>query len=381
MKSSLLAFSASDAVHSQLHVLLTDLKLGADSLIRGDERQAIEYLATQPSPALLLLEMASHDNRSDTLSRLADVVEPDCQVILLGAELPLSEYRDIKALGVLEYFETPLDMFALRHLCAHRLGMADTPVRGQSQGRIISVSGIQGGVGTTSVAAVLAQQLAAQGSHTLLGQLDDEWGDLGDFWPNRTLAPVALEQLSQAQLIARATENLAPRLDWLSSSEASWISDEQCHHLNNLLAQQYTRVVWDCEKHHVLAPALWAQADICVWVMEPTVALVDQWHRLQKRLSAHQHQRHIYVVNQTRPERVKQLPVEQLNSLLDHTPVVIPYCKEQPVFAANLGDAEALNSGKFAQAIAQVVDKIQLRSSAQKPDSRSLLRRLLGGTA
>lgn len=386
MKSSILAFVTSAEIRQQLALLLTDLKLPADVLIQSDEYRAVDYLAAQPSPDLLILEITDIAGRTESLSHLADVVEPDCQVVLLGAELSVSEYRELMALGILEYFDTPLDMQALRHTCAHTLGMVERPVAsGSHHGRIITVSGIQGGVGTTSVTAALAQQLAQQGSHTLLAQLDDEFGDLGGFWPKRSIdSPLALHQLFQSQLIPRATEQLNTRLDWLCSSEARYTSEEQLIMVNQLLAEQYTRVVWDCEKHHVLAPSLWAQADICVWVLESSVSLVDQWQRIRSRFSGHSHQRHIWVVNQTRPERAHQIPAEQLAQLFDQAPLVIPYCKEQPVFAANLGEASQLNAGKFGSAVSQLVDTIQLRKhSAEKttPGIWQRLRTALAGEA
>ncbi|WP_419813594.1 cellulose synthase operon protein YhjQ/BcsQ [Bacterioplanoides sp.] len=374
---SLLAFVATPAVRQPLELLLADLKLPAGALITGSEHQAIDYLAIHSSPQLLIVEITDLANRESVLAQLADVVEPDCQVILLGAGLSVSEYRELKTLGILEYFDTPLDMQALRHLCAHALGMTDSPVTSRHGGRIITVSGIQGGVGTSSVAAALAQQLAQQGSHTLLAQLDDELGDVAGFWPKRSVdSPLALHQLSQPQLIPRATEQLSNRLDWLCSSESRHTSSAQLGVVNDLLAEHYTRVVWDCEKHHALAPDLWARADICIWVFESSVALIDQWQRIQSRFSAHAHQRHILVVNQTRPERSRQIPAEQLTQLFGQAPLVIPYCKEQPVFAANLGDAALLNSGKFALAMASLVDTVQLHKRSAEPTPGGLWQRL-----
>lgn len=374
MKEDLLAYCSSHQTKQHIQILSDDLKLQHSSIKDGGYLSALQDLARIDSPNVLLIEFDTTEQIQENLMALANVVEPKTHVIVLGPSVPLVQYRAICALGVLEYVETPLDMQLLRRLCASCLTVDEHPDNEKtSGGQVIAVSGLQGGVGCTMLSAAIAHQLSQEGCYTLTAQLDDTRGDLNLYWQvldkkNAAIPYVDAALLQQEQVIKRAVHELSSRLNWLACKNTNMASNSDIDTLNKQLSHQFSYLVWDCGYNHVHAQTLWRTADICVWVCEPSVSLVQRWEYVKSVLGNTSKARHIFVVNQTRPERSKQISSDNLEALFEQQIISIPYAHKTPSVALNTGHVELLLSGKIKSSMCRLTDKIQLKPSS-KPSS------------
>ena len=114
------------------------------------------------SPRVLLVDISSVDEDPiKTLDELASVCSPDVKVIVLGDRSDIEFYRLVtKRLGVDEYLRKPLTRDAVSFLIGPYLAGASPEQDRNRGGRVVAVCGARGGVGTTTIAANLALQIA-----------------------------------------------------------------------------------------------------------------------------------------------------------------------------------------------------------------------------
>ena len=106
--------------------------------------------------------------RTDPLAALEDLalyVEPGVRVFVIGDVEDMEFYRQvIRGLGVQEYLCKPIN----REIVArHLLPGADRRRRRRRRGRgeVVTVTGVRGGVGATTIAVNLAVHLAGRARH------------------------------------------------------------------------------------------------------------------------------------------------------------------------------------------------------------------------
>ena len=135
---------------------------------------AAAYLAQNASPQLLLIEtVASGDALFSELETLADVVNPDTKVVLIGQQNDIALYKRLIGLGVSEYLCGPV---TTERLIATIEGIF-SDASDASLGRVIAVIGARGGVGASKIAANTAYCLGqAFREQVILMDLDLSFG-------------------------------------------------------------------------------------------------------------------------------------------------------------------------------------------------------------
>lgn len=403
MTSSVLAFTARNGkyqadLHAQVNHLCNDLSISDKKIISADLAEMIQYLAINTSPNVLIVELSRAQlnseihtdtpNINNALHQLAEVCEPGTKVIVIGDEIPLIQYRQLLELGIAEYLTLAVNYDALLHSVKQSLGLISN-VRQQHSKNIV-ITGLQGGVGSTTITAAIAQKLALLGSYSLLADIDTELGDLSLFWPQldpnqqqKNRQPMTLQQLQDIGSIERITQNLLPRLNYLAIDASAPISAHDVangiENFQHKLASHAAAIIWDLPRHHPYASTLWQQADVCVWVLESSVSVLRHWHTIKQHLErshSDKHTRHIFVLNQTRKERSEQIAIEKLQHALQQELIVLPYAGQQALDAGNLGQVEGLLKGKFGQGINDICSHILTRSKDSKK-SRSPLHKIL----
>lgn len=125
----------------------------------GGIQAAINYLSANETPQLLIVEASeTGDALFERIEALAEVCDPNSNVILVGAENDISLYRQLKDLGLAEYF--------CGSVTTDQIIAAIDAVFGDggevSQSRVITFMGSRGGVGSSVLAANVAYQLGQQ---------------------------------------------------------------------------------------------------------------------------------------------------------------------------------------------------------------------------
>ncbi len=158
---SVLGFATDEASETALRGGLSDLSESLQ-IKRGDIKACIRLLEREGTPRVLIVDVSGLDEPMRALDELAGVCTPDVRLLVIGERNDVGFYREItRDLGAVEYLFKPLTRDNVANLFgAHIKGMASaTPVADRG-GKIVTVSGARGGVGTTTIAVNLAVHLA-----------------------------------------------------------------------------------------------------------------------------------------------------------------------------------------------------------------------------
>ena len=115
---------------------------------RAGVRAATALLAAMPTPLTIIVDLSGEENPLAALADLSQVVEPDVRVLVVGDQDDVNFYRQVtRGLGALEYLHKPL----IRDLVARQFGpllnRQVLPRDAVQGGRLVTVTGVRGGVG------------------------------------------------------------------------------------------------------------------------------------------------------------------------------------------------------------------------------------------
>lgn len=352
---------------------------------RGDLAAARAALQSMPSPATLLVDVSGQDHPLLALEQLADVVEPGTTVLAIGDRDDMGFYREVtRGLGVAEYLYKPLNQeMVARHflpLVQRRHG-AELGLR---SGRVVTVTGVRGGVGATTVAASLALHMA-EGTrrNTLLIDADLHRGSAAlqlGAQPGSGLRS-ALENPDRVdELFAdRAVSPVGDRLHLLAAEEAldqlPQIPPGAAGQVVEVLRRRYNLVVIDVPgTPSALNNELLGLAHQRVMVMDPTLAAVRDMLRFAALPNAPaQLRRAIVVLN--RDGAPGALALRQIAEAVQSKPdVVVPWLPKKLIPAATLGAPAVRGSGRFRDAVRRLAAEIA--PDAQPPAAAGRLGRM-----
>lgn len=156
-----LAFASDSSDLETLKAFTARQQWPENSVLQGDIKTATEYLKTNTSPVLLLVEISSAAAASAELDALAEVCSPDTKVIVIGNVNEYSFYCWLTEIGITNYLLRPLSEATLDHALQKATAQ---PVAAAKQerppGKIIAMIGTRGGVGTSTLALNLAGMIA-----------------------------------------------------------------------------------------------------------------------------------------------------------------------------------------------------------------------------
>jgi len=195
---------------------LSDLGVAKVEFKNGGVDQAIDELASQPSPHLLIVDVHGIEDPVARIRDLANVCDPTTGVIVIGEANDIRLYRDLKAAGVVEYFFKPLVRTLVMQACNSIMtGSAAAPV--SKTGKLVFVVGVRGGVGATTITVTTAWYLAETHKRRVsLLDLDLQYGDAAlqlDAAPSHALMealdhPERVDELFLDRGMARAGDRL-----------------------------------------------------------------------------------------------------------------------------------------------------------------------------
>ncbi|MEV6679363.1 AAA family ATPase [Streptomyces erythrochromogenes] len=177
-------------------------------------------------------------------------------------------------------------------------GAADADALTGPGGRVVTVTGAKGGVGTTFTAVQFALAAAASGRRTALVDMDLQAGDVGSYLDvqfRRSIADLAGIQDISARVLQDAVyedrTGLALLLAPADGERGEEVDDRAARHIVGALRSRYELVVVDCGTQVTGANAAAVEmADVAVLVTTPDVIavraakrMVRLWERLQVR--------------------------------------------------------------------------------------------------
>ena len=214
---AVMAFCERSATEAIVKAVAEDRRMARATVeIRGNGiPAAIEYLAANPTPNLLIVESsAPAATMIEQIDRLAEHCDEGIRVMVIGATNDISLYRQLMARGVSEYLVPPIKPVQVVRSIGTLFTDPDAPFVGKS----ISVVGAKGGVGASTIAHNLAWSLAENARvNTTLVDLDLSFGTTAlDFnhesqqsVADALLNPDRADDAVISRLLTKATDRLS----------------------------------------------------------------------------------------------------------------------------------------------------------------------------
>jgi len=368
-RQDILAFVTDAATESALRDALADATPRGLDVRRADVRGAIAVLRKMASPKTLIIDISGEEQPLTALDDLSHVVEPDIRVLLLGDREDANFYRQVtKGLGVLEYIHKP----AQRDMIARYFGPLLTEARANPQtvngGRVVSITGVRGGVGASTVASNLAWHYGVEANrHTVVLDSDLHRGTCAMLLGARTgqglrtalETPARIDEL----FVERAAQPAMSRLHVLAGEEK--LAEQPAYaagattKLLDALRRRYNFVVVDLPFSGMqMHRDLLMLAHHRVLVMDPTLASVRDTLRLLALPNAPmQPRRPVLVLNRLgHPGTLQRRQVE--DALKMPVDVVIQDLPKLVGEAATLGEPAAAKRGAFRNGILDLAREV-----------------------
>lgn len=367
-RSSFIAFTPDAGAEAALRKGLADVLTGKLDIRRATLREAIAILGTIQTPESLLVDVSGESDPLGLLGQLAQVVEPDSRVLVIGDQDDRDFYRQVtRELGATEFLYKPL----VPDSVARVLGTAITrrkARRAQVGGMFVAVIGARGGAGATTIATNLAWHLAFKARrHTALLDADLQTGSAALMLGVESSPGLrtALEQPSRVDelFVERAARPVDDRLHVLAATEdltaRITVPTGAVEVVLGSLARRYNTVIGDVPFRPVpLNLELLDHAHQRVLVMQPTLASIREVLRLVALpAGSEQARRPILVLN--RSGRPGGLTLQQVQQALSMAPdIVVPDLPKPIEAAATLGKPAAATVPALARPIAQLAHEV-----------------------
>lgn len=354
---------------------------------RGDIRFAIKALARGATPIVLVVDVSGIEQPFNALEELAQVVEPDVRVLVIGDREDAAFYRQLtRGMGILEYLYKPLvpDMVARffgPYIRGGEATAADRQIRG---GRVVTVTGVRGGAGASTVAANLAWHFAEDARrHTALLDADLHTGTAALLLNGRTSngLRVALEHPDRLDelFVERAAQPIGERLHVLAGEERLTdypaIKPGAAAKLLTVLRRRYNFVVIDVPgRPSPLMRELLELAHQRVLVLDPSLAAARETLRFAALPAGPTQARRAVTVLNRAGQPGGLTPVQLREALGEAPDFTIPWLPKVVPAAADLGEPAGAKRGPFRDLIQQLGQEV---ASTRAPDAAAARRGLL----
>jgi pilus assembly protein CpaE len=329
-------------------------------------RTTLSILSRMVTPEIVLVDLSGEDQPLNAMMDLAEVVESGTIVLMIGESRDLSFYRAaIAGMGVKEYLAKPLTKAAITRHFLPLLGpitQAQADIR--RGGRLVAVTGVRGGVGTSTIATNLAWSVGHDTHrHAVLLDADLQCGTtnltLGIPATRGLLTAIESPERVDHMLIERVSQPAGDRLHLLAAQE---LVEKEINYtpgaaavLTKALRQRYNFVIVDAGARHLpFARDLLNLAHQRVIVLDPTILAIRNLERLNNLPTVgSQTPKPILVLNQAcRPFGMSQAFMEEKLGL--KFDVVIPDLPRLIAKSEQYGDMAASVRGPFRTAIMQL---------------------------
>jgi len=364
-----------------IRLSLSDLGIQEAMFGNGGLAAAVTELAQRTSPRLLVVDIAGLDDPEKHVRELTEVCDSGTGIIVIGDRNDIVLYRNLRQIGVAEYFFTPL-VRTLVTKAFNSVLTGDHNERASRTGKLVHVLGVRGGVGATTIAVRCAWHLAEARQRPVgIVDLDLYGGDAAlsmNMVPNNALHE-ALEHPERVDdlFLERGIIHVSKRLDMLASLEPLdaplEFAEESFLSLLETLLYRYRYVFVDIS-------TMRAQAMMRVMHMPGTLLLVSDARLVSARDVARWRDK----IGPNTPERatlhiLNKNGAEGGLSMSDFVraagqepDIVIPFVRDV-ASASNLAVQSAPELPAFRRGLAQVLRQI----SGEAPDKHpSLIQRL-----
>lgn len=282
------AYLCDDETTQQLVPVINERDWDTANVKTGGIESAIRTLSTTGSPQYLLVDLSNSVNPEDDINALAEVCEPGTMVITIGSINDVTFYRNMIACGVQDYLVKPVDTEQLREAFLTAEHTLRAPVEGlviaedNDKEKIISIIGVRGGVGASTLATNMAWILANEKKQkTALVDLDMHFGTGAltfDLEPGRGLTdalenPSRVDGLFIERAMIKESENLSVLGSEAPLNDPSYTDPAALNHLLIEMRNNFKYVILDLPRTIVADyPMLISETDEIILVSDLSLA-------------------------------------------------------------------------------------------------------------
>jgi pilus assembly protein CpaE len=371
----LLAFVTDAATETAVVEGAATLGMAPFRVLRGGIDKAIQHLASERSPGVLVVDISGEDFPVSRVFDLADVCEPAVPVIAVGNSNDVVLYRNLIQAGVTEYIFKPVTPQLLARAVTDRPEQRTAISR--KAGKLVACVGARGGVGTTAIATGLAWHLAdRQNRRVALADLDLQHGNCAlalnlkttPGWREALANPVRVDPVFLDRVAAKHGERLAVLSCEESLRDDFDIAEEAVRTSISVLLGQHHAVIVDVPR--IAAPPYrWVldNADYRVIVADQTLQSARDATRLRAALPETIDHRNLLVINRAGEAGRRAVPIREMESTLGLRPsLVIPYEPVAFAKAVNAGQSPAAGRGRFPNGIAALAATLSGRDATRR---------------
>lgn len=364
--TGLVAFIQGSGPQSQLREDLARLKRSDAQVLAGGLSAAAQWCEVNLPPQVLLVDLDGEAWPLPALESLMAMCGPQTRIIALGQGQDIGLYRALLQLGVTEYLVKPCTLDLLSATLAKCDGQQSGPEYART-GRTVAVVGASGGVGTSTIAAGLAQLMSGERHLPVaLVDFDRRHGDqllLQGVSESGGLSAVLESSQLDTRLLQRAMLQVDTRLHLLAQKpDLGPLSEPDADavlHLGGSLCRMFNQVVWDLPGSFPNgALDVICCADLRIIVTELTVQDARNVKRIIQAIGDESEgQRLMLVHNQSHYAAAAPLTRAQFEALVGRPlDLVLPHAGVGLGQSLSLGALDLAASGAFRQAMRQLVD-------------------------
>jgi len=365
------AFVCDETTAEMLRPIAVEHGWAPEKVNKGGLRNAVQTLSVSASPNILFVDLSESGDPLNDINSLAEVCEPGTVVIAAGAVNDVRLYRDLLASGIQDYILKPFSPDQIRDAFVHAQqtisGPRQTEATNERPHVMISVIGVRGGVGASTLATSVAWLMGDKiGRSTALLDLDVHFGTgaLGlDLEPGRGLTdaienPSRIDGLFIERAMVRATEKLS-----VLSAEAPinqpLVSDGSAfYQLQEEIKNAFETAVLDLPRPMLVQhPHLVHDVHVAVLVVEFSLAATRDAIRIMAWLKSNAPQARIVVVA-NKVTGVQEISRKDFETSIERkVDISIPFDAKAAAQAAKLGQplAKVASSSKMTGPLNQLV--------------------------
>ena len=357
----------------------------------GGVDEAIEYLKTNRSPKVLIVDVSEAQLPISQMQKLGETCDPGVKVIAMGDRNEVGIFRDLLEIGVKDYIAKPanttLIVRSLERVLTSTPANTDVRTGFASTGQVIAFVGARGGVGTSTFASNCAWILSNKFFKRVgLIDLDLQFGVMSQIFDLDTTSALreALEDPDRIDdiFIERSMVKQSNNLQVLCAEEGLHekmdFSPEGVNKLIQLLKDQFQYSIFDLprtfynqQNFNVLEKAgvVTIIADLTIFSVRETVRIL----RLLKGIK-HPEQRVLIVLNRVKLYKKGELTLSMFeDSIQRKIDQVIDFDSVNPLEALNNATPIASEESQLSTGIHQVVDLMMGKDISDKSQSNKKL--------
>ncbi len=316
------------------------------------------------------------------INRLAEICDPETEVVVIGERNDIVLYRDLRAAGVAEYFYKPLISSLISRVLVD-ISSGTRRLQPSRSGRLVFLLGARGGVGVTTIATNLAWYFAeARQRGVLLLDLDLHTGDAAlqlDAQPSHALRealddPKRIDELFLERGVMPVTSRLGLLAGLEPLSDKVALNEDAIRQLLQKVLAHFRYVLIDLPREIALSlPALLHMPSTLLLVSDGSIAGTREVARWREFLGANTPERTLmHVLN--KQNAAGTLPEPEMLRVIPPPDVSIAW------------DREIMSAGALGTKVVQERSTIHegmaalslLLSGATAEEDRPLWKRIFG---